>query len=65
MVGKDKERITISLNKEVIEILDILGKTGNKTRSQVITDGVALIFAVARGLATIKYSKEEGEVHNA
>lgn len=65
MIAKNKERISITLEDKVVDILDVLAKTGNKTRSQVVKDGIALLFTVAIGSAKIEVNAQDEKEEKA
>ena len=60
MISKDKTRITITLDEDFINILTILCKQSDKSRSKVIKDALAILYLVARGKARI-YQEDEGK----
>jgi metal-responsive CopG/Arc/MetJ family transcriptional regulator len=68
MLGSNKNRITISLDKDIIDTIDMLAKTSRRTRSQVISDAVCvLVLKIADNKLeqAAKDKSQEEEGHNA
>lgn len=62
-VGKDKQRVMITLNDKTVELLDKLAEITGSTRSEVLGDAVYVLWGVALGYTQIvtKPKQKEGE----
>lgn len=69
MVGKDKTRFCISLNKEIIKSMDLIVATLNKqikkgekqfTRSMLINDALCMLFETGAKLRVQKTTGSKG-----
>ena len=64
MIASGKNRITITIDNETLEILEFIEKATGQTKSETISSGVKVLYAVSTGLVHLVTGKENEKVQD-